>query len=111
MRVRAAIGAVVYVEDRFVGHPAAHIVRVPSFAVIHQVLCGDRSVIDKPLEQRDALVIFRHQHVTQAMRHGERAEGADGIGKQRMRAIKRIDEPAAIRHACPASRLNSSRDF
>src|SRR5207249_2008667 len=40
------------------------------------------------------------------MRHAERAEGADGIGKQRMRAIKRIDVPVPFGQARPAHRLH-----
>ena len=66
LRRRAAIVAVVRVEDAFVGRAAGHVVRVAAFAVPDVVAGRVRGVLDEPLQQADSLVALAHQHVAQA---------------------------------------------
>ena len=63
LRVRAAVVAVVDVEDALVRGAAAHVVGVAAFAVLDGVLRGGAGVLHDAVEQRNLPVVLAHQHV------------------------------------------------
>ena len=88
----AAVGRI---EQLLVRDAAAHIVAVAALAVVHAELRGGARVLQQAIEQVDLLVLFAAQAMAERMRQGERAQRPDGVDKQRVRAVERIDEAAA----------------
>ena len=88
LRARAAVGAVLDVEDRLVGDPAPHVVGVAPFPEVHVVARGGLGVLDEAREQRHRPVALSHQHVAELVGQGQRPQRADGVGEERMRAVE-----------------------
>ena len=97
-----AIGAVVDVEDRLVGDAAADVVRVAAGPEVDVEARGGLGVLEQAEEQRHAAVAFAHQDLAELMGQGQRAQRADGVGEQRVRAVERIDEAQLGRVPRPA---------
>ena len=93
---------------RLVRGAAAHVVSVAAFAVIDGKLRRGGGVRLEPVQQRNAPVVLPHQDVAQLVRQGQRAQRADGIDEQRMRAVEGINEAAAVL-AAPSSAGPASR--
>src|SRR5690606_15571577 len=98
-------------EDAFVRDAAAPIVSVAAFAVIDAVARGGLCMLQQAIKQRDAGVVLSHQRVAEAMGDGEGAQGADGVDEERMRAVERMDEAAAIADGRPARGLDGAREL
>ena len=111
LRVRAAIGAVVHIEDALVRDAAAHVVGVAALAVIDGPLRGGARVLDEPAQQRNLLVAFAHEHVAELCAKRQRAQRADGVGEERMRAVEGMDEAFAVRDVRPARGLHGAGTF
>jgi len=108
---RAAVEAVVHVENRLVRHAAAHIVVVARLSIEDRVLRGDGGVMNQPLEQWNALVRFTPQHVPQAVGQGKGTQRAQGVREERMRAVERVNVAATIAQERPACRLHGPAHF
>ena len=63
------------------------------------------------MQQRDAPVALAHQRVTERVRHGQRSQRADRVGKQRVRAVERVDVAQPVRQVGPASGLDRAADL
>ena len=57
------------------------------------------------------LVVFSHEYMAKLMADGEGAQGADGIDKQGVRAVERVNIAAASGDVGPTRGLNSTGDF
>ena len=110
LAVGPAVRAVGGVEQRLVRDAAAHIVGVAPLAVVHAELRGGVRVLQQAIEQVDLLVLFAAQAMAERMRQGERAQRSDGVDKQRVRAVERIDE-AAGGQGRPPPRLDGAADL
>ena len=103
--------AIVGVENALVRHPAADIVGVAALAVIDGVPGRRARVLREPVEQRDFAIALAHQRVAQQVRDRQRAQGADGIDKQRVRPVEGVDVAAAIGGRRPAGGLHGAGAF
>ena len=90
---------------------AAHIVGVAALAVIDGVTRGVQRVFDEALQQGNLRVLLAHERVTELMRDGERAAGADGIDEERVRAVEAVDEAGAVGELRPARGLHRAADL
>ena len=93
------------------GGAPAQVVKVPALAVIDIVAGGAFAVNQEAPQEADSAVAFAHQHVPQLVRHGQRAQRAQRVDEQRMRAVEGIDVAQAVGGAGPARRLNGAGDF
>ena len=112
LRVGAAVVPIVGVENALVRRAAAHIVGVASFAVINRELRGGSRVLRSMRSSSEiSAVPFAHQHVTELMRHCQRAQGTHRVDEQRVRAVEGIDVAFAAGDLCPSRGLHRARNF
>ena len=87
-------------------HPAPLVPDVAAAALVDGEARGGAGVEAEPLEQRHRAVALLEERVPQAVRHGERAQRAHGVGEERVRAVERVDVAAPVRGAGPAPGLH-----
>src|ERR1039458_4230099 len=95
LRIGAAVIAIVDVEDALVRGASAYVVGIAAFAVPDGILRGGAGVLGYAVDQRNLPVVLAHQHVSQQVADGGRAQGTYGVHDERVRAVERIDVPAA----------------
>jgi hypothetical protein len=88
-----------------VRRPPAHVEPVAAVAEVDAVLRRRARVIEQPVEQVDVGVLLLHQPLPEGVRKRQRAERAQGVDEERVRAIERVDV-AAVGQLRPAPRLD-----
>src|SRR4030095_2591119 len=108
---RTAIRTIANVEDGLMGHTAGNIVGVTTFSKVNIVAGCALSVADEAMKQRNLAILLAHEHMAKSMRHGKGAQRADGVGKERVRAIERENETLVAAQIGPARGLNGTAYF
>ncbi len=79
--------------------------RLPEEEVVPR---GGLGVLNEAFQQRDAIVLFAHQHMAQLMRDRQRTQSPHRVDEQRVRPIKAVDEAATLGGSGPAGRLHGA---
>jgi hypothetical protein len=108
LAVGAAVGAVVDVENRFVGGASAHVVAVAAFAIEDGVASGGFGVLKQAGKEGDGAVHFAHELVAELMGDGEGAEGANGVGEEGVRSVEGVDVAELGGEGGPAGGLDGA---
>ena len=98
----ASVLSVGGIEDRLVCDPPGDVVLVPAFTVVDVVFQCGLQVLDGSGKQIDPSVALAHEDLTEQVSEGGDAAGADGIAKERVRSVERLDIAAAFGDAGPA---------
>ena len=93
------------------GGPAALIVSIATFTVVDVIASSHLPVFEQSVQERNFLIALRHEHVTKLMRHGQRAQGAQSIHEERVRAVEGINVAFAVVGSGPARGLHSARNL
>ena len=105
---RAAIVAVVGVEQAFMRDTTADVVDVASVAIEDGIDGRRAAVVHEPLEQRDRLIVLAHQAMPELVAHRECSQRADRVAKERMRTVERVDVTVPVGRPRPAGRLHGA---
>ena len=93
------------------GHAAAHVVVVAAGAEIDIEPGGGFGVLKQTRQQANPGVALAHEHMAELMANGERAQGADRVREQRMRAVERIDVTRVRPKGGPTGGLDGAREL
>src|ERR1019366_1489116 len=109
LRARAAVGAVVRIEERLMGDAAAYVVHVATPSIVDVKARGGLRVLQEAGKEGDAPVVLSHQRVAEPVGKREAAQGADGVREERMGPVEGVDEAETVRERGPPGGLDGAR--
>jgi hypothetical protein len=94
-----------------VGNPSTKVIGVAAIAIEHGIPGRRAKMLDRSSEQRQPFVVLAHQHMSKPVGNYQSAHRADGIYKERMRSVERVDKSTAIGDLGPTHCLHGARTF
>jgi len=82
LTVRAAVGAVDDVEDRFVSDAATQIEAIAAAAVVDAEVGRCARMLQQAFEQADRQILFFGESMAEEVRQGQRAQRADRVDEE-----------------------------